>query len=371
MIVLKNLLHMLLNLLFLTKYNIVKLSGNEKMITKVFASDNYSGVHPQVLSALTEINMGHMTSYGGDECTEKAVAIFRNIFGECEVFFVFNGTAANVLSIKAVTDSFNAVICARTAHINVDECGAPERFTGCKLLSVETPDGKLTVDLIKKHMHGFGFEHHSQPKVISITQCTELGTVYTKGEIKLISDYAHENGMVLHVDGARLANAAAHLDISLKEMISDTGVDVLSFGGTKNGMMFGEAVVFFNKEHSKNFKYIRKQSMQLFSKMRFVSAQFCAVFKDDLYLKTAKHANRMARLLAEKAGEIKGVEITQRVESNCVFAVLPEESIEKLQESFFFYVWDEERSLVRWVTSFDTTEDDIEKFVGNLKEILD
>jgi threonine aldolase len=336
-----------------------------------FASDNNSGVHPNVLSAISSVNKGHTIAYGDDPYTQKAVLEFKKVFGDVEVFFVFNGTSANVLGIKAITESYNAVICAESSHINVDECGAPERFTGCKLLTVDTPDGKLTVESVKKHMHGFGFEHHAQPKVISVTQCTELGTVYSLSEIKELSDYAHSNNMIFHMDGARLANAAAHLNVSMKEMVSDTGVDVLSFGGTKNGMMFGEAIVFLKKDLSKHFKYIRKQGMQLFSKMRFISAQFSAMFEDELYLATAEHANSMAKLLAEKLIDIKGVEITQKVQSNCIFATIPERYIEELQSLYFFYVWDEEKSVVRWVTSFDTTKDDINNFANLLIEILD
>ncbi|MCP3925655.1 MAG: low specificity L-threonine aldolase [Desulfobacterales bacterium] len=340
-------------------------------IKKGFASDNNSGVHPNVLKAFSEVNKGHTVAYGDDPYTEIAVNKFKELLGDVEVFFVFNGTSANVLSIKAATNSFNAVICAGSAHINVDECGAPEKFCGCKLLSVETDDGKLTVEKIKKHMHGFGFEHHSQPKVISITQCTELGTIYSVSEIKNIAEYAHMHDMILHMDGARISNAAAYLNVSLKEMITETGVDILSFGGTKNGMMFGEAVIFFKKELAENFKYIRKQSMQLFSKMRFISAQFNAIFENDLYLKSAKHANEMAKILAERVRDIKEVKLTQKVESNCVFAIIPEKYIQELQEHFSFYVWNHETSEVRWVTSFDTTIEDIDRFCNLLIKVLE
>jgi threonine aldolase len=240
------------------------------------------------------------------------------------------------LGIKAATQPYNAVICAETAHINVDECGAPERFSGCKLLSVPTPDGKLTVDLVKKHMHGFGFQHHSQPKVISISQPTELGSLYTPEEVKTLSVYAHEHNMYLHMDGARIANAAVALGKDYKVFTTDAGVDILSFGGTKNGMMYGEAVVFFRPELAEGFMYTRKQGLQLASKMRYISAQFSAYIQHDQWRKTAEHANKMAKLLAS---ELK-------------------------------YIWNEERSEVRWMTSWDTTEEDIRGFVATLKKLL-
>jgi len=240
-----------------------------------FASDNNSGVHPEILKAIIEANEGHTVAYGDDIYTERAKQKFYEHFGnDIDIYFVFIGTAANVLGLNAATRSWNAIICAETAHINVDECGAPEKFNGFKLLSIETPNGKLTVDLIKKHMHGFGFEHHSQPKVISITQATEMGTVYTKEEIMALADFAHKNNMYLHMDGARIANAAVTLNMQFKEFTKDAGVDILSFGGTKNGMMYGEAILFLNKQLGEDFKYVRKQAMQLASKMRFISAQF-------------------------------------------------------------------------------------------------
>lgn len=336
-----------------------------------FASDNNSGVHPEVLQAISQVNTGHTIAYGDDEFTKAATEKIKNEFGaHVEVYFVFIGTAANVLGLKAVTDSYHAIICPETAHINVDECGAPERFTGCKLLSVETPNGKLTVDRIKKHMHGFGFEHHSQPKVISITQATELGTVYTPDEIKEITDYAHGNGLLVHMDGARISNAAVSLGMSFREFTSDVGIDVLSFGGTKNGMMYGEAIVFFNKELANNFKYIRKQGMQLASKMRYISAQFDAMLTNNLWKRNAEHANKMAKLLAAEVSKIPQIKVTQEVQVNGVFAIIPKELIPELQEEFFFYVWDEDRGEVRWMTSFDTTEDDIHEFVSLLKAKL-
>lgn len=341
-------------------------------IYRGFASDNNAGVHPAVMEAMAAVNNGHCIAYGDDPDTAAAVETFREHFGEtAEVFFVFNGTGANVLGLQAATQSHHAVICAETAHIQVDECGAPEKFTGCKLLAVPSPDGKLTPEGIRSHLHGFGFEHHAQPRVISITQPTELGTLYSVAEIQAISALAREHDMVLHMDGARLANAAAALSTDLKTLTVDAGVDVLSFGGTKNGMMLGEAVVFFDPALARDFKYIRKQGMQLGSKMRFVAAQFLALLETDLWLENARHANRMAALLAEKVRRIPGVTLTQAVETNAVFARLPAERIASLQEKSFFYVWNETASEVRWMTAFDTTEADVAHFVDLVHRTLD
>ena len=336
-----------------------------------FASDNNSGVHPEILNAIEEVNRGHVIAYGDDPYTEKAVGKMKKIFGEeAEIFFVFIGTAANVLGLSASTQPYHAVICPDTAHIHVDECGAPEKFTGCKLLTVQTPDGKLNVDLIRQHMHGFGFEHHVQPKVISLTQSTELGTVYTPGQIREIASFAHRNGMIVHMDGARISNAAVALDCGFSEITGEAGVDVLSFGGTKNGMMYGEAVVFFNKDLCGDFKYRRKQGMQLASKMRFIAAQFDAFLENDLWKNNAAHANRMARRLHQAVTGIPEVNITRKVESNAVFARIPKEVVSPLQEDYFFYVWDEETSEVRWMCSYDTTEDDINGFASRLRELI-
>ncbi len=337
-----------------------------------FASDNNASVHPDVMEAIVKANSDHAIGYGDDVVTERTKQLFKEVFGkDVETFFVYNGTGANVISIQALARSFNAVVCARTAHINMDECGAPEKLSGCKLLPIHTDNGKVTVNQIKSYMHGFGFEHHAQPKIISITQATELGTVYTINEIKAIADYVHSLGLYLHMDGARLSNAAVALECSLADITFNAGVDVLSFGGTKNGLMYGEAVVFANSELAENVKYIRKQSTQLHSKMRFTSAQFEALLSNDLWKKNATHANKMAQLLAGEVWQIDGVEITQPVDSNGVFAIVPKEIIPKLQEEFFFYVWDEERSEVRWMTSFDTTEEDIKEFVAVLNDLLE
>ncbi|HET6557531.1 MAG TPA: low specificity L-threonine aldolase [Prolixibacteraceae bacterium] len=341
------------------------------MMKRGFASDNNSGIHPEILKAIHTANEGHAVGYGGDPITGKAVQLFKQEFGEeTEVFFVFNGTGANVLGLSTLTQSFHSVICADTAHIQTDECGAPEKFTGCKLLPVETIKGKISPVGIRRYLHGFDFEHHSQPKVISISQVTELGTLYTVEEIKAICDLAHEYGMYVHMDGARIANAAVALDLPFRAFTVDAGVDVLSFGGTKNGMMMGEAVVFFNPELIKNTKYIRKQSMQLFSKMRFVSAQFLAYFENELWRKNATHSNRMARLLEQEVKKIPAVQLTQEVKANGVFAIVPSQIIPQLQEKYFFYVWDEHRSEVRWMTSFDTEEEDVINFTALLKSLV-
>lgn len=336
-----------------------------------FASDNNSGIHPEILQAISTANTGHAVGYGGDLLTQQAIQCFKNEFGEqTEVFFVFNGTGANVLGLSTLTHSFDSVICADTAHIQTDECGAPEKFTGCKLLPVETFKGKITPQGIRRYLHGFDFEHHSQPKIVSISQATELGTVYSLQEIREITSLAHEYGLFVHMDGARLANAAVALGLSFREFTVDAGIDVLSFGGTKNGMMMGEAVLFFNPALTKNTKYIRKQSMQLFSKMRFVSAQFIAYFNNELWKRNATHSNRMARLLAEEVRKIPAIKLTQEVEANGVFAIVPPEIIPQLQEKYFFYVWDEHRSEVRWMTSFDTEEEDIYNFAALIKSLI-
>ena len=339
--------------------------------SRSFASDNNAGVHPRVMEAMAAANDGHVVAYGDDPYTMRTVALFREQLGEdAEVFFVFGGTGANVLGLKAATESHHAIICAETAHINVDECGAPEKFTGCKLLSLPTANGKIEVGQIKPLLHEVGFEHHVQPRVISVSQATEMGTVYTPRELKSLSSFAHDNGMLLHVDGARIANAAASLNLKLKAITKDAGVDVLSFGGAKNGMMYGEAVVFFDQSLAKDFKYTRKQGTHLPSKMRFISAQFEALLSNELWRKNAEHANRMAQLLANELGKIPRVQITQKVEANGVFAVVPKKYIPVLQKKYFFYVWNEETSEVRFMTSFDTTEGDIADFVGLVKKTI-
>lgn len=336
-----------------------------------FVSDNNSGIHPEILKSIERANSGHVVAYGDDIYTTRAVSKVREHFGDdVEVFFVLTGTAANVLGLSQITNTYNSIICAETAHINVDECGAPEKYSGCKLLPVQTANGKLTIENIKKYIHGFEFEHSSQPKVISISQPTELGTVYSIDETVKLSDYAHNYNMLLHMDGARLSNAAVSLGVGFEELTADAGVDILSFGGTKNGMLFGESIIIINNSLADNFKYIRKQGMQLASKMRFISAQFERYLTDDLWKVNAEHANKMALLLYEELSGLPKIEITQKVESNGVFAVLPGKYIEALQKEYFFYIWDEEKSEVRWMTSFDTTEEDIYGFVKLLRNTV-
>ena len=336
-----------------------------------FASDNNAGIHPEIFREIMSVNNGHVIGYGSDIYTEQALSIFKEQLGiNTETFFVFTGTAANVLSITAVTRSWNSIITASTAHLEQDECGAPEKFTGSKVLTVDTPDGKINADQIEKHMHGIDFEHHSQPKVISITQSTEMGTVYTAPEIKAIADYAHARGMLLHMDGARIANAAVSLGLPFKAFTTDAGVDVLSFGGTKNGMMFGEAICFLKPGLSKDFKYIRKQGMQLASKMRFISAQYIAYFRNDIWKKSASHSNSMARLMAERLQQIPEVKVTQSVQSNGIFVIMDSEVAERMRNHYFFYPWNEKISEYRLMTSWDTTEEDIDGFMMLLKDEL-
>jgi len=336
-----------------------------------FASDNNSGAHPSILEAIAKANHGHALAYGSDSLTESAVRKIQAQFrGFSEAHFVFNGTAANVLALSAMTEPFSAILCTENAHIHVDECGAPERFTGCKLVTTPSPDGKLTPALLNKIYSGIGDQHHVQPKVVSVSESTEMGTVYSANELKALADWAHGRKMFLYVDGARIANAVASLNISLRHLIEDSGVDAFSFGGTKNGMLMGEAVVFLNQELAENFKFRRKQGMQLASKMRFLACQFEAMLENDFWLVSAAHANRMAKLLEAGMRELPGVRITQQVEANGVFATLPQEAIAKLQEKSFFYVWNQAQGEVRWMTSWDTTEEDISGFVAEARRIL-
>jgi threonine aldolase len=336
-----------------------------------FASDNNAGIHPEILKAIAAVNHGHTVGYGDDPYTASAIRKFKKHFGQdSEVFIVFNGTAANCLSLKALSESFHAVICTEAAHIYTDECGAPEKFTGCKLIPIPTTDGKLTLDSVRHAYHGIGDQHHVQPRVISITQCTEMGTVYLPEEVRNLARFAHERNMFLHMDGARIANAAVSLGLSLREATRDLGVDVLSFGGTKNGAMGAEAVVFFNRRLAENFLYVRKQGMQLASKMRFISAQFEALFSNDLWRKNAEHSNRMAALLQKEISRIPQVKIVYPVEANGVFAQIPRQAIAKLHRRYFFYVWNEEQSVVRWMCSFDTTEDDVKNFAKFVAETV-
>jgi threonine aldolase len=329
------------------------------------------------MAALAAANSGPAAAYGGDGLTQAARARFKELLGEnAEAFFVVLGTAANVLCLQAMTRPHNAVLAAASAHINVDECGAPEAHLGCKLMCVDAPEGKLTPELLRPFLLHLGNEHHNQPRVISITQATELGTVYRLEELRALADFAHENGLYLHMDGARLGNAAVALGCGLREMTADVGVDALSFGGTKNGLMFGEAVVFFRPELAQDFQYLRKQAMQLCSKMRFIAAQFLTLLGDAdgaggegaLWRENASQANDMARLLADKISGLPGVRITQPVETNAVFASLAPAAIARLQARFAFYVWNYEQNVVRFMTSFATTEAEVEEFAAAVRE---
>ncbi|AUG81305.1 threonine aldolase [Kitasatospora sp. MMS16-BH015] len=336
-----------------------------------FASDNYAGIHPEILAALAVANEGHQVAYGEDQYTDHLQEVFRRHFGEkAEAYPVFNGTGANVVALQALLPRWGAVIAAGTAHINVDECGAPEKIAGIKLLTIPTPDGKLTPELIDQQAWGWGDEHRAQPLAVSITQSTELGTVYTAEEIKAICEHAHERGMLVHLDGSRAANAAASLGLPLRAFTTDAGVDVLSYGGTKNGLMLGECVVVLNPERVRNLKYLRKMSMQLASKMRFVSVQFEALLAGDLWLRNASHANAMAKRLETAVAGIEGVQLVRPVQANAVFAILPREVSERLQKRYRFYFWDEHTGEVRWMTAFDTTEADIDAFAAAIAEEL-
>ncbi|MGE3973263.1 MAG: low specificity L-threonine aldolase [Bdellovibrionales bacterium] len=333
-----------------------------------FASDNYASVHPDIMKALVNCNEGHATAYGDDEYTARAQKKFQKIFGDVEVFFVFNGTAANVLSLRSMIDRYESVICSARAHIQEDECGAPENILGCKLVTLPTENGKITAQQIEKSLLVNGDQHKTQTRAISLSQSTELGTVYSQKELKQISEVAKKHGIFVHMDGARIANAIAHLDRNIKA--ATHGVDVLSFGGTKNGLMYGEAIVFFNKKLAQKMKFYRKQNMQLASKMRFISAQFEALLTDSLWLKNAEHSNKMAQLFSKELTALSRVEITQSVDANALFVRIPNSLIEKLQKTFHFYLWEKgtEHSIVRWMTAFDTTSQDIEQFVATIKK---
>jgi threonine aldolase len=336
-----------------------------------FASDNNAGVHPEVLDAIARVNQGHVRAYGDDDYTRSGIRKFEEHFGrDIEVFFTFNGTGANVLGLQALTRPYHAVICSDYAHIYTDECGAPEKHTGCKLIPLPHQAGKITVELVKHAYHGIGDQHHVQARVISITQSTEMGTVYKPEEIRALAEFAHERDMFLHVDGARLANAAVSLKQTLRQATRDLGVDVLTFGGTKNGILGGEAVVFFHREFTSDFLYLRKQAMQLASKMRYVAAQFEALLSNDLWMRSAEHANRMARRLETEIRKIAGVRIAWPVEANGVFAQIPRHAIDRIMERYFFYPWLEEECIVRWMCSFDTTEEDVKEFARFVAEAV-
>ncbi len=334
-----------------------------------FASDNYSGVHPQVLDAIAAANGGHQTSYGDDVYTERLQEVFQAHFGDqAQAYPVFNGTGANVVSLQAMTSRWGSVVCTSTAHIYVDECGAPEKMGGLKLLPVRTPDGKLTPDLVDVEARGFDDVHRAQPQVVSLTQTTELGTAYSVEEMVALCEHAHARGMRVHVDGARISNAAVSLGLPLRAFTTDVGVDVLSFGGTKNGLLLGEVVVVLDPAAAPGVDYVRKSSMQLASKMRFVSAQFDALLGTDLWLRNATHANAMAQRLEAAVRGIDGVAVQRPVQANAVFAVLPKDVTARLQKRFKFYTWDEATGEVRWMTTFDTTEQDVDAFAIAIRE---
>jgi threonine aldolase len=334
-----------------------------------FASDNYAGIHPEILAAIGRANEGHQVAYGDDDITSQLREIFIKHFGEtAQVFPVFNGTGANVVALQGMISNWEAVICATSAHVNVDEGGAPEKVAGIKLWTIPTSDGKLTPELIAGQAWGFGDVHRAQPAVVTITQPTELGTLYSVEEIKAIAEYAHSKGMKLHMDGARIANAAAALGLGLREFTTDAGVDVLSFGGTKNGGMGCEAVVVLNPDLANRIPFIRKSAMQLASKMRFISAQLDALLVGDLWLRSARHANEMAKRLEREVRNIEGIVIAREVQANSVFALLPQQVTERLQRRFRFYVWDQSTGEVRWMCSWDTTEEDVDMFTRAIKE---
>ncbi|MFI7496705.1 threonine aldolase family protein [Kocuria sp. M4R2S49] len=342
-----------------------------------FASDNYSGVHPEVLEALAEANGGHQTAYGGDEYTARLQDVIGQHFGEgASVWPMFNGTGANVVGLQSMLPRWGAVICADTAHIHVDEGGAPEKSAGIKLLPVTTEDGKLTPELMAAEAWGWGDEHRAQPLVVYITQSTELGTLYTPDEIRAITDHAHANNMLVFLDGARLSNAAAALGLPLRAFTTDVGVDVLALGGTKNGALGAEALVVLNEGASQGLVYLRKNQMQLASKMRFVSAQLLALLDGDLYLRNARHANAMARRLRDGIeaciadGSMRGVTFTQETHVNAVFATLPDGIADRLRQKFRFYDWDASKGEVRWVCSFDTAAEDVDAFLAALHSEL-
>lgn len=330
---------------------------------RAFGSDNWAGVHPDVLAAIAEANVGHEPSYGNDPWTEKAVGMIRDLVGkDCEVFFLFSGTAANVLGLQSLVRSHQAVICSETAHVHTSEAGAAEKHIGCKLIPLSAPNGKLSASDIPKQLGYTGNEHHVQPKAVTVTQSTEYGTVYSLAELEEITKVAHANGLYVHMDGARIYNAAARLGCSLEDTTRAVGVDVLSLGGTKNGLIAGEALVFFNRKFAEDFEFRRMQGMQLASKMRFVAAQYVALLSNDLWKQNADHANRMATLLGNGLCGLPGVSITQKVDSNSVFAILPREIIPRIRKSFGFHVWNDARSEVRLVTSFDTEESEVREF---------
>lgn len=335
-----------------------------------FASDNNSGVHPLVMEALAKANTGHAVGYGDDPWTAEATEMVKKQFSRpCDALFVFNGTGSNTMALQLMTRPYHIIFCADTGHIAVDECGAPSKGTGCFMRTIPTTDGKLTPELLKPYMINFGVEHHSQPGAIYISQCTELGTVYKPEEIRALCDFAHAHGLLVHMDGARISNAAAALGVSLDEVSGACGVDTLTLGGTKNGLMGAECVVIFNQDLIKEARYARKQACQLASKMRYLSCQFTAFLTDNLWLECANHANRLAKKLHDVLAAMPDVKFTQPMESNQLFFIMPKEKEEKLHEKYYFYYWNEAVGEMRLVTSWDTTEEDVDGLIAYLQTL--
>lgn len=336
----------------------------------MFKSDNISTVHPKIMEAIVNANLGHASPYGNDTYTEKAIESLKKAFNrDVDVYLVGTGTAANVIGLNSILSTIHAVICTDTAHINVDETGALEAITGSKIIYVPNENGKLTIERIRPYLNDLGNEHKVQPKVISISQSTEIGTLYTVDEIRELADFAHENNMYLHVDGSRIANAIVSLDSSYEEMISETGVDLFAFGGTKNGMMIGEAIISFNKEISKNLKFFRKQNMQLFSKMRYVAAQFPPYLEEGIWRENAERANEMGQYLYDKLKNLEGIRVHEGLKTNMIFGNMEDYLIENLMEEYGFYHLNKDTNLVRFVTSFDTEKEDIDNLIEAIREL--
>lgn len=336
-----------------------------------FGSDNHSGVHPEILEAIVKANQNFAVAYGDDQFSQSVLkGVEEMLGGNCRAMFVVNGTGANILSLANLAHSTDAILCPATAHINCDECGAPEKVIGCKLIPLEHIDGKVYPETVKKHLHGFGEQHHSQPNVLSISQPTELGTLYTIEEIKALADLMHSVGGYLHIDGSRVSNAAAALNLPVKAFTADAGADALSFGGTKNGLLMGEIVVLFDRIPHHKALFLRKQMTQLYSKARFMAAQFERYFQDDLYLKLASHSNEMAQYLKKRLEEIPQIKISRPVDTNAVFAYISRDLYEKLSEKHMFYIWDEETMEVRWMCSFDTKKENIDDFIKDIKTLI-
>ncbi len=351
----------------------IKFYMDYAITTRSFASDNNSAVIPEAINVINSVNRNHVGAYGNDPITKMTQELFQSVFGKnSRMYLAFNGTGANHLCLMPFLKSYESVICSELSHINNDECGSPERIIGTKLLAIPSDDGKITLDGIREKLVRLGDHHHVQPRVISITQPTEVGTLYSIDELKAICTLARENGLVVHMDGTRLVHAACALDCSLKALTCDVGIDCLSFGGTKNGLLLAEACVFFNGYNVHSIPYYQKQLLQLPGKSRFVSAQFYAFLKDNTWLKYSKNSLKMAKLLEASILNL-GIEVTQKVETNMVFAKIPKQSLKKARENYFFYVWDEspdeDMYEVRWVTCFDTSEEDVKNFVASLKAL--